>query len=150
MKKLISTSLFILLLTFTIQSCNSANNESLSKIENKEIASQLKGTWILSSIDGTIATNVFKGSIPTINFDLANHKVNGDSGCNQYNGGFVLIGNIFTPTPMVSTLMACPEANQEGKYIELLGKKSTLVFNNKNLEFVQNGKTVLVFSPKTK
>lgn len=147
MKKIISSALLILALSFAMQSCNSTKNNNSSKSQSKEIANKLKGTWTLSSIDGITATNAFKGEIPSITFDFNSHKVNGNSGCNQYNGGFSLIGNIFTPTPMMSTFMSCPEVNQENKYIELISKKSTLVLKNNNLQFVQNGKTVLVFTP---
>ncbi len=145
--KLSIAVLFLLLTSFTFQSCDTAQNV-VNTVENKDLGAQLAGTWILTSIEGTKAADAFKGTIPTLSFDLATHKVSGNGGCNNYSGGFTLISTMYTPTPMVSTMMACPQENKESRLLELLGKKSTLVFNNNILQFVQNGKVVLEFSPK--
>lgn len=152
MKNLIKisiTSLFLLFLGTTFQSCNSTKNVA-QKVDDKELQIKLRGTWYLTSIDGTLATNSFKGEIPTLNFDFDKNRTYGNAGCNQYNGSFALIGNVYNPSPMVSTLMACPEYNQEPRFLELMGKRSTLVFTNYTLQFVQDGKVVLEFAPLTK
>ncbi|CVK15718.1 MAG: META domain-containing protein [Apibacter sp.] len=152
MKNLIKisiTSLFLLFLGTTFQSCNSTKHV-VQKIDDKELQNKLGGTWYLTSIDGTLATESFKGKIPTLNFDFDKNRTNGYSGCNQYNGSFVLTGNVYNPSPMISTLMACPEYNQEPRFLELMGKRSSLVFRNYTLQFVQDGKVALEFTQLTK
>ncbi|MGM5630510.1 META domain-containing protein [Apibacter raozihei] len=149
MKNLIKFSfigIFLTCISFTLQNCDTAKTVS-DKVENKEIASKLKGTWVLKSINGVDAGTAFKGTIPNITFDFNEHRVYGNGGCNQFNGGFALIGNMFTPTPMASTMMACAQKNKESDLLTLLGQKSTLVFNNYTLQMVQNGKVVLEYTP---
>ncbi|MDR3272062.1 MAG: META domain-containing protein [Flavobacteriaceae bacterium] len=156
MKKLVNfglTGMFLSVLAFTVQSCETVN-KTINKVEdtvgNKELESQLKGTWILKTIENSVAPDAFKGTVPYITFDTDNHKVSGNAGCNNFTGSFALLGSTYAPTVPASTLMACIEANQETKLLELLGKKSSLVFNNYTLQFVQNGKVVLEFTPKTR
>lgn len=141
--------LFMTSLGFTVQSCNTTNSIT-DKIENKELESKLGGTWVLKSINQTDVSKAFKGDTPTLIFDFANHQVSGNGGCNAYSGSFALLGNLYTPTPMISTKMMCPTENQELKLLELLAKNSTLIFNNYTLQFVQNGKVVLEFTPMAK
>lgn len=152
MKNLIKisvASLFLLFLGTTFQSCNTTKNVA-EKVDSKELQIKLRGTWYLTSIDGTSATDSFKGEIPTLNFDFDKNRINGNAGCNIYNGSFELIENMYNPSPMVSTFMACPEYNQEPRFLELMGIRSTLVFTNTTLQFVQDGKVVLEFAPLTK
>jgi heat shock protein HslJ len=144
------TGLFLLLTGFVFQSCDTAKN-STNQTENKELTSKLKGVWFLKSIEGTNVTDAFKGTIPSIIFDFDTHKVSGNGGCNQYNGEFTLSGNTYaTPAPMISTMMACIKENQESKLLDLLSKKSTLLLNNYTLQFIQNDKVVLEFTPKAR
>ncbi len=150
MKKLIKLStagLFLLLMGFTFHSCDTAKTVA-DTVENKDLGAKLVGVWTLTRIEGTQASDAFKGTIPTLSFDLASHRVSGNGGCNGYSGGFTLLGTMYTPTPMVSTMMACAQENKESRLLELLGKKSTLVFNNSSLQFVQSGNVVLEFSQK--
>lgn len=152
MKKLIKFSiagLFLFLIGFAFQNCHS-NKSTINRIENQNIASKLNGVWFLSTIEGSRAKDVFKGPIPSLSFDMATRSISGNGGCNTYNGSFTLVGNIYTPTPLATTMMACAHQNQEGKLLTLLGERSTLILNNKTLQFVQNGRVVLEFTPKAR
>lgn len=150
MKKFAKINLIVFIMTitgFTIKSCNTTNTIT-DKIENKDLESKLNKTWVLKSIEQTNVSDAFKEDIPSLMFDFTNHTVSGNSGCNQFNGGFALLGNLYAPTPLITTRMICPSKNQESKLLDLLAKKSTLIFNNYTLQFVQNGKVVLEFIPK--
>jgi len=176
MKKITKFSLAgcALALCLAVQSCNTANSaanktdeappEVVAAPAVEEVAptivtvfeSELKGTWILETIEGTAASDAFKGTIPYIIFDTDNHRVSGNAGCNRFTGdyalrfmgGYDLFGNSYEPSMPAVTKMACFQENQESKLLKLLGQKSSLVFNDSTLQFVQEGKVVLEFAPK--
>lgn len=136
-------TVFLIFGLFTLQNCDSTKN-----LANTEIASKLKGTWVLKSMDNTNVSDLFGGKMPILTFE--DQKISGNAGCNQYNGTYTLIGNKFIPSPFNTTRMACPQMDQENKFLENLGKTSTLNFNNYTLQFVQNNKVVLEFTPKAR
>jgi len=164
MKKIIKFNFagLMLALCFSVQSCNTANNAAnkideapppvaAEKVENNVgtgITSELKGTWTLVTIEGTAASDAFKGTIPYITFDADNHRVSGNAGCNRFMGGYALSGSVYEPALPATTQMACFQENQESKLLKLLGQKSSLVFNGSTLQFVQEGRVVLEFTPK--
>ena len=86
--------------------------------------SALNGTWELNYITGPrIAFDgLYPEKKPTITFDVANSKVNGNSGCNNFNGKLNATGNkINFNDPMAQTRMMC-EGSGETTFMETLKK----------------------------
>jgi len=63
----------------------------------------LDGKWRIETFGGHAFTS---GRPATISF--AGERINGNSGCNAFSGGFRLERGVLTAGPMISTKMACP------------------------------------------
>ena len=139
MKTKLSSIVILLVAAFallTLQSCKSV----------KEISSaQLDGKWVLKTFNGENVAESFKGKTPTMELSIADKRVTGTGGCNNYSGVFNLNENEFSAPNLASTMMMCVHQNQEGAFLQLLGKTSTISISEENLVFVQEGKQVLEF-----
>lgn len=132
---------FLFLATTLIMSCKTVKEIKTSELTHK---------WILRSINGSNAAESFPGKTPTIEFDLAKNRISGNSGCNNYNGSYTLVGNKFSAPNLASTRMACVNGGEEHTYLQLLSKPSEISINkNGQLEFTQDGKIVLIFEAQS-
>ncbi|SHG06064.1 META domain-containing protein [Dysgonomonas macrotermitis] len=110
---------------------------------------QLDGSWVLTNIGGDDASVKFKDSAtyPTLTFNIAENRVTGNGGCNVYNGGYKLTNNQLIVDKVVSTMMACPNLEGEGLFIENLSDTSTVSFLGADvLQLAKNGNVVLQFT----
>jgi heat shock protein HslJ len=128
-------TLWLLVATFALvlAACSSSGSAGLS------------GTsWTVTSIGGqaTVAKQ------PTIVFG-ADGKVNGTTGCNNYNGTYTISGSSLTISPLATTLMACadPAVNaQETVFTAAFaGATSWAIGSDGNLTL--KGKTDIVAKP---
>jgi len=155
MKKSIAISFSLLLLSLgvTMQSCKStkANTEA-----NKDMAQlgqmkpdripDISGTWLLKSLNGTNGEDIFPEKMPAMNVDFSTGRINGNGGCNSYNGPFTLSGGIFSAPDLAATMMMCPNANQEAQFFAMLAKPHEASIENGNILILSdNGKTVAEF-----
>ena len=69
----------------------------------------LTGAWELDYIleSGSSLAELFPSKKPQITFDLANKKVTGNGGCNNFNGTITIAENNIKFGPLMSTKMAC-------------------------------------------
>lgn len=107
----------------------------------------LVGHWVLTSIGGEDLGKLFSGKVPTIEFD-SEGKVFGNGGCNSYRGTFKLDDNTLDFGPLMSTKMACPGLEGEGKFMGLLSTPVQAKIDGQTLTFLKDGKVVLEFSKK--
>lgn len=101
--------------------------------------------WILTTMNnnaiGELETPV------SLEFDTAKKGVHGNSGCNLFNGNYVIEGNKITFDNMASTRMYCYETQEiEDEFLSIISNPSELMIKNEQLIFTQNGKEVLVFA----
>lgn len=141
MKRFLNVTLLLTLLAFmgtTMQSCKSSQDSAASK-------NAIAGTWILTSLNGEKASDAFKGKIPTMTIDLSSKRISGNSGCNQYTGGFTYSKGILSAPKLAGTMMACMEANMEYEFNQMLGQDNTVSVVGNILTLSQGGKTVATF-----
>lgn len=107
-------------------------------------AEALVGAWTLTSINGEDVAKLFSDKKPSIEFD-ADGKVFGNGGCNSYRGTFKLEENTLSFGPLMSTKMACPSLEGEGKFMQLLASPVQATINGETLTFLKDGNVVLEF-----
>lgn len=148
MKKLVKWSfalVMILSLGIMAQSCKSVKDSSKNGNSGENVPN-ITGTWILKSLNGQPAANIFKGKIPTMNIDVVENRIFGNAGCNGYTGTYTYSKGILSAPNLASTMMMCPDENQEGQFHEVLGKPNKVsLANNTILTLSNNGKIVAEF-----
>jgi len=118
--------------------------------QNQFNSENLSGVWTLKIIDGVDASSRYTteaGKIPTITFDFNESRISGNSGCNNYNAPFSLNenGQIIISHP-VSTMMACPNLEGEGQFVQAITDTSMLTLPDANtLQFVKKDVVSLIF-----
>ena len=92
-----------------------------------------------------LADNV-KGKTPTLN--IADGKITGTGGCNNYFGDVVLdatAGN-FSAKNIGATKMACDNMSTESNFFSMLGEANKYVVNGNTLELYKNQLLLLKFN----
>lgn len=108
----------------------------------------LIGTWTLKSFAGEDLTKLFAEKAPTMEFD-SEGKVFGFAGCNTYRSNFTLADNTVTFGPVMSTKMACPSLEGEGKFTEALATPLQVKIDGETLTFLKEGNVVFEFTKTT-
>lgn len=147
MKELVKLSfVFVMILSLGImaQSCKTGKQSSKNGFPGEDFPN-ITGTWILKSLNGQSATDIFKGKIPTMTIELAEKRIFGNGGCNNYTGGFTFEKGIFSAPNLASTMMMCGEENQEGQFHAVLGQSNKVSIVQGMLQFQNNGKIVAEF-----
>ena len=102
-------------------------------------ATTLEGAWQLQPV---LPSDTATGKIPTLVFDLNSKKFQGNTGCNNMNGSFFLVGDSLSfNEQMIMTKKACPGYNEQG-FIESLTKTNRYRIEKGALELMQE-QTVL-------
>lgn len=104
---------------------------SLAKREAAPVSvSSLEGEWIISKVDG-VAVEV-ADKTPFLAFNVSEKRVHGNAGCNIINGGFEQKEGDASSLKfgqMMSTMMAGPGMETEGKVLAAIAKVSSFVVN---------------------
>ncbi len=105
----------------------------------------LTGTWTLESMPGEDVSALFSEKKPTL--ELADEgKAHGLGGCNNYRTTYTLEGNTISFGPVMSTKMACPSLEGEGKFISLLEGPAEVSVVEGKLIFKKDGKIIFEFT----
>ena len=83
----------------------------------------LKGEWIISQIEGEEVGKT--ENVPFIALNTDEKRLHGNAGCNVINGGFEQDADQPSSlrfTQVISTMMACPDMETEGKILQALNK----------------------------
>ena len=85
-----------------------------------------------------------------IHAEFADNKINGSAGCNRYFGSYQYGKKMALsfPTPLVTTMMACPEdiANQEQRYLQALSSITHYKIEQKQLTLLnKDQQAILIF-----
>ncbi|WP_300227096.1 META domain-containing protein [uncultured Bacteroides sp.] len=104
---------------------------SLEKREAPAVSiNDINGEWTISKVDGVEIEVADK--IPFLSFNVADNAVHGNGGCNIINGSFSQEeGNASSLKfgQMISTMMAGPGMETEGKVLEAMNKVASFVVN---------------------
>ncbi len=123
--------------------------EAPSKNENIAVSTDnLAGKWNLTMIAGDDINTLFPEKKPTIEF-AEDNKIFGNAGCNTYRTTYELNDNTLTFKPVVSTMMACPQLDGEGKFTALLNTPVQATIDGDKLTFSKDGNAVLEFTKNT-
>lgn len=104
---------------------------SLEKREAPAVSiNDINGEWTISKVDGVEIEVADK--TPFLSFNVADNAVHGNGGCNIINGSFSQEeGNTSSLKfgQMISTMMAGPGMETEGKVLEAINKVASFVVN---------------------
>lgn len=104
---------------------------SLEKREAPTVSiNDINGEWTISKVDGVEIEVADK--TPFLSFNVADNAVHGNGGCNIINGSFSQEeGNTSSLKfgQMISTMMAGPGMETEGKVLEAMNKVASFVVN---------------------
>jgi copper homeostasis protein (lipoprotein) len=111
-------------------------------IMEKEIIEITGKYWKLVRLNGK---QVEAGSRePFIRFTAKDSQVNGNSGCNSFNGKYELSeGNKIKFSPFAMTKMACMDSNVEEEFMQVIGKTTSYSMTSDELIFQDEYETTL-------
>lgn len=140
-RNLISATILVATITliFGLQSCNSVKpiNES-----------DLAGYWTLKTLKGEDSKTAFTNTIPSLQFNFDENTLSGNGGCNTFGGGFTLTEqNSFSAPNLISTMMACIDANKEPEFFMALSTPDLVLSIDEDnvLTFTKDNEVVLQF-----
>jgi heat shock protein HslJ len=160
------TLLAIIICLSAITACNNENKEQTAKNADTaaatappaaalpatiEMTPAINGSWELTYISGTKIAfeGLYPNKKPAINFDVANTRVSGNTGCNNFSGKLNIDGNkINLNEAMALTKMMCP-GQGETIFLETLKKINTYsVSDDSTLNFIMGDIALMRFKRK--
>jgi heat shock protein HslJ len=130
------TAIFLVLL---------ANTCGQQKAVKQQIGSIQDKRWSLVNMNGTVQEK----SPIWLEFDTATHRFNGNGGCNKVAGEYELDGNHLTFGKVISTRMACMDAQaneKESAFLRMLSDRTyTVKFEQQQLQFRDSGRIAMLF-----
>lgn len=79
-----------------------------SKKNVTEVHIQLENiTWNITQVDEIKVSDLKPNKVPSFTLSSESHRIAGNSGCNQFGGGYIFENNVLTTSKMFSTEMAC-------------------------------------------
>lgn len=108
----------------------------------------LGGAWELTSIMGENTSLLYPDKKPQLRFDLSAKRVNGNTGCNNFNGPLQAAGTqISFAEPMATTRMACPGSGEQ-VFLQALKKANRFWVSNGRLTFFAGEQALMEFQQK--
>lgn len=96
------------------------------RVETMKLA-DLNGKWMITEVAGEAVREGMERP-PFLEFNIAEKRVHGNAGCNGINGGIntdVQKPNSLSFGQMISTMMACPEMELEGRILKAVNAVQT-------------------------
>ena len=107
----------------------------------------IEGSWEVTGFNtGSAVSSVALGSTIDMTFD-AEGQVSGNSGCNQFSGGYSTDGNSIAIGPLMSTMRACADEavnTQEQQFLAALDQAETWSISGDHLELRGAGDAIMV------
>lgn len=109
----------------------------------------LAGTWELNYISGPRIAfeGLFPDKKPTLVFDVANKRVSGNGGCNNFNGSVNIDGPSIKFGPAAATMMACP-GQGEPLFFKTLDEITSFSVDGSTLNLIMGDIAVMRFQKK--
>ena len=119
------------------------------KSNNGDKAQLTANEWQLKEMTTTKGKTALPQRVPTLMLTDTN-TMYGFSGCNRFFGKYSTKGNTIKFEPGGSTMMACPDLQSEGEYMQTLATMTSYSIESKELKLTdKDRKQTLVFVPKT-
>lgn len=122
-----------------------ANTCGQQKAVKQQIGSIQDKRWSLVNMNGTVQEK----SPIWLEFDTATHRFSGNGGCNKVAGEYELDGNHLTFGKVISTRMACMDAQaneRESAFLRMLSDRTyTVKFEQQQLQFRDSGRIAMLF-----
>ncbi|MFN7115451.1 MAG: META domain-containing protein [Saprospiraceae bacterium] len=138
----------IALISSCLIACKSTRNAAQTNAPADP--AQLNGTWELNYITTSRVPfkDLYPDKKPTITFNVADTKINGNTGCNTFIGSFSVNGTtIDLSSPLALSRMACPGVG-ENVFVESLKKVNTYSIDRKILSLMEDGTETMRFERK--
>jgi heat shock protein HslJ len=120
-----------------------ADGEPLLEYAATDMAAALLGDWTVTSYySGNAVTSVIGDVTLTTTFD--DQGVNGNAGCNSFNGPYTVDGDAIEIGPLASTMAACPNEElqqQETHYLAALELATSFAVTDDRLDLFRPGGT---------
>jgi heat shock protein HslJ len=114
-------------------------------------SASLTGTWKLISYGSSTNPTPADPNIETSLIFGSDGKLNGNAGCNSFNGDYKVDGSTATFGPIASTMMACadPIMQQEGAVFNVFTNSAAFKIDGSTLTVTSaDGNSVVVFERK--
>lgn len=108
-------------------------------------STDLLGIWKLQTINGKSVDLNYMQTIPTLEFNFAENRINGTTGCNNYNAPFNLSKNVLDVKPFVMTRMACNDMDKETEFVNTLNGQIDIDIEGTSLVLRKDKKTIMTF-----
>lgn len=133
--------------------CNSNKKVTSSMDSTSAKANLIDGNWEVNYIMNTPKpfAELYVMNRPTINFNSITEKIMGMTGCNNFNGSFLLQGNkISIKEPLAVTRKMCLDMSGETLFLETLKKINTysVTENGKTLNMMMGDMAIMRLSRK--
>ncbi len=122
-----------------------ANTCNQQKAVKQQISSIQDKRWSLVNMNGTVQER----SPIWLEFDTATHRFSGNGGCNKVGGEYELEGNEISFGKVMSTRMACMDAQaneRESAFLRMLSDRTyTVKFEGQQIQFRDSGRIAMLF-----
>ena len=108
-------------------------SSDLSDLENVE--------WTLTELEGAAIAATSRPA-PTLKLASKDRRASGFAGCNQYTGGYELVGERLRFNAIATTRMACPDPTPEAALLKALGDTASWKVAGRTLELSDATPTV--------
>lgn len=118
-------SLIIMLIIVVTLSCHTNQKPVQTSNTNDAKALLIDGTWEANYVSGTSKpfAEAFPGQKPTISVESGKGSIQGNTGCNSFQGTVKIEGNKLSfPTELATTRKMCPDMSGEQAFLSALKK----------------------------
>lgn len=144
MKKLLHLLPFILVILWLGAGCTVQKNDLASEVESIKDA-----YWSLISLEGQDVQRPQNTNTAYIRFEEKDNDVYGFTGCNKFFGKYEANDKNVVLSELGTTRMACPDMEQENKFMEVLGRVDSYRLSSNMLTLYARGKAVATFMTGT-
>jgi heat shock protein HslJ len=132
--------LSLAILFFGLNACSSAKKMNVTDL-------LLGKSFNVESIAGKVLNAAdYKNGLPSFNFGTEG-KLNGNTGCNNFNGNFKVDGGVLNLNPGAMTRMACPGSG-EADFLNALKQVTGLKQEGSKLKLLNGATEIMSLIPK--
>ena len=104
--------------------------------------------WVLVEMKGVPVQQSGGRNDAFIRFEPLDKTFNGNAGCNQMSGKYILDGKELEFRDVITTKMACTDIDFETTFLSVLGSIEKYEMNGTDIRLKRNRETLLVFRPR--
>lgn len=101
--------------------------------------------WRLTSLNGAVVVSTERQREAHLVLKTEEQRVAGSGGCNRIMGGYKLEGQSLSFTKMAGTMMACPNMDEEQRFLKTLGTVNGFSISGETMQMSKDGDVILEF-----